>query len=58
MQEADAQPRIMTMLAHDASLLGLIDLFPKDANDFVAKGWEKTSRWAFLKDFQKAATAS
>lgn len=53
-QEADAHGRILVVIAHDNTLLDVVDLFPKFANDFAAKGWVKQGRWAFLKDYAKA----
>ncbi len=41
-------------MAHDESLLNVVDFFPKYANDFKSKGWAEKGRWLFLKDFAKA----
>ncbi|PSS00706.1 beta-lactamase-like protein, partial [Coniella lustricola] len=55
LQEADAQhAKVLVVIAHDASLLDVVDFFPKYANDFVAKGWADKARWAFLRDFKEA----
>lgn len=54
-QEADANEKILVVIAHDPSLLDVVDFFPKYANDFAEKGWARKGRWAFLKDFQEAA---
>lgn len=67
-QEADAQlggsasgsgagtgdAKVLVVIAHDATLLDVVDFYPKYANDFAAKGWAEKSRWAFLKDFKEA----
>lgn len=53
-QGADALDDVLVIMAHDKDLLGIIDLFPKYANDFSRKKWVETGRWAFLKDFQMA----
>ena len=45
---------VFTVIAHDESLLGLIDFFPKGANAWREKGWAREGRWAFLKDFAAA----
>lgn len=37
-------------VAHDKSLLEVIELFPKWANDWRSRGWAKQARWSFLKD--------
>jgi hypothetical protein len=53
-QEADTADNLMVMMAHDASLLDVVDFFPKQANDFVGKGWKEKARWRVLKDFAEA----
>lgn len=53
-QEVDAADNIMVMMAHDASLLDVVQFFPKQANDFMRKGWKEKARWRFLKDFAEA----
>ena len=52
--EADAQDEVFVVMAHDDSLLNIVDFFPEYANDFKAKGWAEEGRWLFLKDFAKA----
>ena len=52
--EADAQGKVLVVMAHDDSLLPVMDFFPKSANDFMTKGWVEKGRWLFLKDFAKA----
>ncbi|KAJ7576813.1 beta-lactamase-like protein [Mycena floridula] len=44
----DADPDVMVMLAHDGSLIGVIDLFPANLNDWKAKGWKDKVLWAFV----------
>jgi hypothetical protein len=53
-QEADVREEILVVMAHDESLLGVIDFFPKYANGFVEKGWVQEGRWGFLNDFREA----
>ncbi|RKU43005.1 hypothetical protein DL546_002810 [Coniochaeta pulveracea] len=53
-QEFDAADNIMVMMAHDASLLDVVDFFPKQVDDFMSKGWKEKARWRFLKDFAEA----
>jgi glyoxylase-like metal-dependent hydrolase (beta-lactamase superfamily II) len=48
--EADASDEVLVVMAHDDSLVGIIDFFPKDANAFREKGWVEEGRWTFLKD--------
>lgn len=52
--EADAQEFILVVMAHDESLLGVVDFFPKYADDFAKKGWVQKGKWIFLKDFKHA----
>ena len=52
--EADAQDEVLVVMAHDDSLLPIMDFFPKYANDFKEKGWVEKGRWLFLKDFANA----
>ncbi|KAI6082335.1 beta-lactamase-like protein [Hypoxylon rubiginosum] len=54
LQELDAYDHILVVPAHDQYLLGVVDFFPKLANDFARKGWVKKARWLFLADFAKA----
>lgn len=53
MMEFDARDTIFVVLAHDATLLNVIDCYPATANDWYAKEWAKKSRWLFLKDFEE-----
>jgi glyoxylase-like metal-dependent hydrolase (beta-lactamase superfamily II) len=53
-QEADAQGRVLVVMAHDDTLIGVVDFFPKYVEGFVEKGWVDESRWAFLGDFKQA----
>jgi glyoxylase-like metal-dependent hydrolase (beta-lactamase superfamily II) len=52
--EADARDEVLVVMAHDDSLLDVINFFPKYANEFVEKGWVAKGRWLFLKDFAGA----
>jgi hypothetical protein len=52
--EADARDEVLVVMAHDESLLSVMDFFPEYANDFMQKGWVNEGRWLFLKDFAKA----
>ncbi|KAF4997924.1 hypothetical protein FGRMN_3515 [Fusarium graminum] len=53
-QKADAQDNIFFVFAHDMSVFGVIDTFPKPANDWKAKGWREETFWKFLGDFETA----
>lgn len=52
--EADAQAEVFVIMAHDETLLEVVDFFPKYANEFKQKGWDEEGRWLFLGDFAKA----
>lgn len=53
-QEPDAQDNVLFIYAHDPSIMGVVDLFPKEANDWQAKGWREKLFWKFLEDFRDA----
>ncbi|KAM0343808.1 hypothetical protein ACHAPU_008237 [Fusarium lateritium] len=56
-QKADAQDNIFFVFAHDMSVFGVIDTFPKPANDWKAKGWREKTFWRFLSDFETAISS-
>lgn len=51
LQEVDVADNVLVVLAHDESLLDVVEFFPQKANDFVEKEWVRQCRWRFLKDF-------
>ncbi|KAK5124175.1 hypothetical protein LTR85_001878 [Meristemomyces frigidus] len=50
-EEFDAQDNVFAMIAHDKSLLDVVDFYPKPANGWREKGWKEEGRWRFLADF-------
>lgn len=54
MTELDAADNIFVLLAHDESLKGQIDLFPRAINGWREKGLRSSTRWLFCKDFAGA----
>lgn len=52
--EADGDGKVLVVMAHDDSLLEVLDFFPKYLDGFVGKGWVERARWGFLKDFRGA----
>jgi glyoxylase-like metal-dependent hydrolase (beta-lactamase superfamily II) len=54
LQDMDGLDEVLVVIAHDSSLLDVVDFFPKYADDFFAKGWQKKGKWLFLKDFAEA----
>ena len=53
-QKFDSRPDVLLIAAHDNSLRNIIDVFPQEANDWLAKGWKQRGSWLFLADFAKA----
>jgi hypothetical protein len=51
-EEHDAHGDIFFICAHDWSLKGVMDEFPKDLGDWKEKGWKESTRWKFLEDFE------
>ena len=45
---------MFVICAHDPTLIEVIDIFPKMANDWKFKGWKEAVRWKFLADWEKA----
>ncbi|KAI0896445.1 beta-lactamase-like protein [Annulohypoxylon nitens] len=50
----DASDDVFVILAHDQSLLSVIDFFPETVNQWKEKGWKDRTRWRFLEDFKEA----
>lgn len=53
-QPLDGNENILCISAHDASIFGVVDLFPDSANDWQRKGWREKILWTFLKDFERS----
>ncbi|OQD64979.1 hypothetical protein PENPOL_c006G02848 [Penicillium polonicum] len=51
----DANEDVFVIIAHDSSLLDVIDFFPGRVNEWKKKGWKEAGRWRFLEDFKDAA---
>ncbi|KAL9616106.1 MAG: hypothetical protein Q9160_008990 [Pyrenula sp. 1 TL-2023] len=49
----DADERVMVVLAHDKTLEGVVDVFPRGANEWREKGWKERARWGFLRSFRE-----
>ncbi|KAI0148858.1 beta-lactamase-like protein [Xylariaceae sp. FL1272] len=54
-QSADAQSNVFFIFAHDMSIEGIVDFFPKSVNEWQAKGWREKAMWKFLADLTPAA---
>ncbi|KAL2831020.1 hypothetical protein BJY01DRAFT_240199 [Aspergillus pseudoustus] len=44
----DGADNILTVFAHDDSLMDVIDFFPKTANNWKTDGWKRQGHWRFL----------
>ena len=51
MTEFDAYEDVFSVIAHDETLFDIVDFYPKVANEWKAKGWEREGRWRFLRSF-------
>jgi hypothetical protein len=54
LQVFDANDDVLVIIAHDWSLLGLIDLYPLGINQWKEHNWGELARWRFLADFRDA----
>lgn len=52
LQEFDATSNVFVVPAHDTSLPGIIETYPKTANDWASKGWKQKATWKFLADWK------
>ncbi|KAI9657665.1 MAG: hypothetical protein M1821_002841 [Bathelium mastoideum] len=50
-EEMDGHSQILTIMAHDWSLKGVIEEFPESANRWIEKAWKGRGMWKFLQDF-------
>jgi glyoxylase-like metal-dependent hydrolase (beta-lactamase superfamily II) len=51
----DGRDDVLIVIAHDSTLLDVMDFFPKDMNGWKAKDWADRGRWLFLRELGKAA---
>ena len=55
MGDFDAQENILTMIAHDDTMVNVVGTFPNTvANDWKRKGWREKGMWKFLADLGEA----
>ncbi|KIK54098.1 hypothetical protein GYMLUDRAFT_63408 [Collybiopsis luxurians FD-317 M1] len=52
-QLLDAHPDIFLVTAHDATLEGIISLYPEPLNDWKELGWKSKAIWAFMGEGNK-----
>ena len=56
MGEFDARENVLTMIAHDDTLVNVVGTFPTTlANDWKSRGWREKGMWKFLGDLGEAA---
>ena len=51
MTEFDAQDNIFSVIAHDLSLMDVVEFYPLNLNFWKDKGWKEQGHWRFLRDF-------
>jgi glyoxylase-like metal-dependent hydrolase (beta-lactamase superfamily II) len=51
----DGRDDVLIVIAHDSTLLDVMDFFPEDMNGWKAKDWADRGRWLFLRELGKAA---
>ncbi|GAB7349896.1 hypothetical protein MBLNU459_g0587t1 [Dothideomycetes sp. NU459] len=54
LQEFDAADGVLLVVAHDESVLPVLDFYPQSMNGWHAKGLAKKAKWKFLADFEGA----
>ena len=54
----DGRDDVMIVIAHDATLLNVLEFFPQNINDWKARGWAAQGRWLFLEDMDRVAAAN
>jgi len=52
LQDFDANDDVLTIIAHDSTLLDNLDFYPKKLNDWKAKDHKKQVLWSFCGDFK------
>ncbi|KAI9738398.1 MAG: hypothetical protein M1834_008901 [Cirrosporium novae-zelandiae] len=48
--------QVFVIVAHDDTVLDIVDFFPKNLNAWKENGWAEKVRWRFLKDFKEAVS--
>lgn len=58
MEGFDAHDNVLTIIAHDDTMVNVVGVFPNTlANDWKSKGWREKGLWRFLGDFGVAVEA-
>jgi len=58
LQEFDADPHVLLLVAHDESVMDVLDFYPKVMNDWFEKDLAKKAKWKFLEDYAEAVDVS
>lgn len=54
----DMQDDVLVIIAHDASLVDILDFYPKTLNDWRQKRLNEVGKWRFLGDFKNSVAQS
>ncbi|KAL2813845.1 beta-lactamase-like protein [Aspergillus granulosus] len=54
MQAFDAADNVWVIIAHDQSLIDLVEFYPKTLNDWQERGYAEKTRWRFWNTLQEA----
>jgi hypothetical protein len=52
LEEFDASEDVLMCIAHDGTLLGNVDFYPKTIIDWKEKGFKELVQWKFVSDFK------
>lgn len=52
LMKLDSSDDVLTIIAHDGTVLDIIETFPATANNWKAKDWGKKARWRFLRAYK------
>lgn len=50
----DGNENVLTVIAHDTTVMDVLKFFPESANNWKKDGWDKIARWIFLRDWYGA----
>lgn len=56
-QQVDAGENVLFINAHDKSIRGVVDFFPKSANEWAKRGWKEDLCWKFLEEFPEVVSS-
>lgn len=54
LQAFDGSDDVLVVLAHDRTLLDVVDLWPETLDEWKEKVWGELGRWRFLEQFKNA----